>query len=188
MKRSFVVLLIALFTVPSAASAIRLHRHEKWDPAVSLTPSLGFVTFSDDFERFVRVDDVSEAIIGLELAFRVVEGLGLGLELADVPLSVNDYYQGDRGGDAVFFNFNIFYDFPVERNLSPFVAVGIGRMEILHPIEFDYGYSTFSFAGGLKARFHRNAGVQVRLRHTRTFLDAEMLHNTQVTGGVSFFF
>lgn len=188
MKRSAVVLLLALLGCFSSAWAIKLHKHHYREPSVALTPSLGFVSFTDGFEEFTRLDEVSEGMLGIELSFRIVEGLGLGLEVADVPTSVNDPYYGKRGGDVVFLNFNMFYDFPTKSDLSPFVAIGIGRMEILHPLEIDYGYSSFSFGGGLKARFHQNAGLQFRLRHTRTFLDAENLSNTQFTGGVSFFF
>lgn len=188
MKRSAAVLLLALLTSSSSAWAIRLHRHESGEPMVSLTPSLGIVSFSSRFEDFTRFDEVSDGIIGIELGFRVVEGLGLGLEIADVPASSNDRQGGRRGGDVVFLNFNMFYDFPTKSDVSPFLTVGIGRMEILHPLEIDYGFSSFSLGGGVKARFHTNAGLEFRVRHTRTFLEAESLHNTQFTGGISFFF
>ena len=189
MKRSAVVLLFTtLFVTATSAWAIRPHPIYHYQPSVYLTPGLGIIYFSEDFERFTGFDQVSDGIVGIDLNFRVVERLGVGVEIADVPVSRLDAKNIRRGGDVIFLNFNIFYDIPTRSNVFPFVNMGVGRMEIQDPLTPDYGYSTYFFGGGLKARIHRNAGLEFSVRHMRTFLDPDIFYNTQFRGGVSFIF
>jgi len=189
MKRSAAVLLFAaLLLTATGAWAIRPHPVYHYQPTVYLTPGLGFISFSDNFEAYTGLDQVSDGIIGIDLSFRVVERLGVGFEVADVPIARFDRMNIRRGGDVIFLNFNIFYDIPARSNVFPFVNMGIGRMEIQDPLTADYGYSTYFFGGGVKARIHRNAGLELSVRHMRTFLDADIFYNTQIRGGVSFIF
>jgi len=188
MKRSACVLVVAAVVFGSTdALAIRAHRWKSSGPIVSLTPSLGFVSFPEEFEKFTGFDQVSGGMIGFDLGFWVVDGLGIGFEIADVPASESvGMYQ--RGGDVLFLNFNIFYDFHTETMLNPFLIMGIGRMELQHPYSSWEGYTTASLGGGVKIRFHRNAGVRFTLRHFRTFLNSDYLSSTQFTAGISFIF
>jgi hypothetical protein len=189
MKRSVTVLiLVGLFCCATSAWAIRPHGRLHYEPSVYLTPSLGIISFSGDFESFTGFDQVSDGIVGLDLSFRVVEGLGIGFEIADVPTSRRDIYRNQVGGDVIFLNFNIFYDIPTGSSVSPFVDIGIGRMEIHDPLQPNYGYTTYLLGGGFKVRVHRHAGLQFQVRHVRPFLEADALANTQVRGGVSFIF
>ncbi|MFQ6103693.1 MAG: outer membrane beta-barrel protein [Candidatus Glassbacteria bacterium] len=189
MKRSVSVLLLAVFlSFATSASAIRRHRWVHYEPSIYLTPSLGIISFSSDFDDFTGFHQVSDGIIGLDLSFRVVNGLGIGFEVADVPTAGDPVFVTSRGGDVVFLNFNMFYDLPTQGPVSPFVKLGIGRMEIQYPITRDEGFTTFSMGGGINARVHRHAGVQFSVRHFRSFLNADELNNTQFTGGISFIF
>ena len=129
-----------------------------------------------------------DVIIGLDLGFKVVNGLGIGFEVADVPTAGDPVYVTNRGGDVIFLNFNMFYDIPTRGPVSPFIKMGLGRMEIQYPITQDEGFTSFSMGAGINARLHRNAGLQFSVRHFRTFLNADALSNTQFTGGLSFIF
>ena len=85
MKRSLTVLLLAVVLIPvSDGWAIRPHPWRSSEPAIFITPRLGFVAFTDGFENFTGFNQVSDGIIGLDLSFPVVNGLGVGFEIADV--------------------------------------------------------------------------------------------------------
>ncbi len=189
MWRSVAVLISLLVIFRAAdAAAIRPHPRVSYEPTVSLTPHLGGVWFDDDFLSFTGYDEVSDGIIGIDLGVRVVEGLGIGFEIAGVPVSQPDVFGRNRGGDVLFLNFTMFYDIETRSPLSPFITAGMGRMEFLNSISPDFGYTSWLFGGGVKARLHPHAGLRFDVRHTRTFLEGSNLNNWQLRGGVSLSF
>lgn len=188
MWRSCAVLISALLILTTDAAAIRPHPRISYEPSISLTPHLGVVWFDESFLYFTGYDDVSDGVIGIDLGIRFVEGLGIGFEIAGVPVSQRDVFGRNRGGDVLFLNFTMFYDIKTNSPFSPFITAGMGRMEFLNAITPDYGYTSWLFGGGVKARFHPHAGLRFDVRHTRTFLEGSSLNNWQFRGGVSLMF